>query len=35
MEQIMNTLIRITLLLSLASPVYAGPLIRCESPGFF
>ena len=31
----MNTPIRITLLLSLASPVYAEPLIRCESPVFF
>lgn len=31
----MNALIRITLLLSLASPVYAYPLIRCEAPGFF
>lgn len=31
----MNALIRITLLLSLASPVYADPLIRCEAPGFF
>lgn len=35
MEQIMNILIRITLLLSLASPVYAEQFIRCESPGFF
>lgn len=34
MEQKMNALIRITLLLSLASPVYAEQFIRCESPGF-
>lgn len=34
MEQNMNALIRITLLLSLASPVYAEQFIRCESPGF-